>query len=143
MRRFLLGEAGARIGPHIGMAVSFDAYNVDKMIALLQQSIELSFRRDSAGRHVRWGGTPCSEMSLDLITKEVIVIATGEPVPVINPNTGALLDPVVAKKFIEFLNTSRANEYFLPSTVPAHPDDFRVTREFWLYMLRKYNYIVP
>jgi len=145
MRRFLMGERGARISPGVGVSIDFDAYNVDKMINLLEQAYARSMRRDASGRLMRWEGVPASHLNTELITKELIDVATGEPIRVINAATGAEADPVVGRKYLEFIASllSEPNEYFALSTDPTHPEDFRPTREFWLYILRKYNYILP
>jgi len=136
MRRFLLGETGVHIpGLHPAHRVDFEPYTVDKMIDLLQAARAHSMRRKRTGQYEHYVGSPASRLSNELITKELV-----------NPADYSPIDPVLGPKLYEFEvdnGAATGNEYFEPALNPSHPNDYRLTREFWLCMLRKYNYIIP
>jgi hypothetical protein len=61
-------------------------------------------------------------------------------------NNYATRDAELGPKLYEFVidnGMGVGNEYFEPAASAANTMGVTLTREFWLYMLRKYHYILP
>ncbi len=132
MKRFLLGARDVT-HPDADIRVHFDAYTVDKMIDLLQAARERGFTEPNGARRHE-PDNPKSVLSNEVITRELV-----------NPDDYEPVDPRMGPSFADFNINGfpDGNDYFLPPRPTDAATDFRLTREFWLYMLRKYNYIVP
>jgi len=133
IRRFLLGERGAVMPGH-STPVDFEPFDVECMVRLLQEARERSIA-SASGTRAASAGNPASLVPNALITAELVDPANYNP-----------RDPVLGPKLAEFevvnMGTD-ANEYFLPAPAGESSGNYRLTREFWLHMLRKYNYILP
>ena len=147
MQRFLNGEADLRLWAH-QPAVTFDAYTVNKMIDLLQETREAALARPAGAPRPRAG---VRKLTVEMIRDECVERrrnAEGEDEYVAK-------DPVLGPQWINYevvnqLSTPEADPdepvdpdtvFFQDSADPRQETNFRLTRAFWLHVLEKYGYI--
>jgi hypothetical protein len=133
MRRFLGGEANLCLETGYGPRISFEAYTVDKLVALLQAAHERSYL-DPSGTRLQNPGQLGLKLSPTLLRAEFLD-SRGEP-----------RDPVVGAAWQDFeiVNAmATGNDYFQPAAAGQWAGNFRLTRAFWIHMLTTYGYILP
>ncbi len=121
MARFLAGERAQL--PHEVAVVEFEAFNVDKMVKLLQQSRERGLMNLPGNRplHPEVAGIKLKSAFIQQIS---------------------LADPILADAYIEFFTDPHApNDYFVPAPVGEFSGNIRLKDRFWLHLLEANGYI--
>lgn len=126
MNRFLNGE-------RLPDGLTFEPYNVDRMVRLLQESWERGLgTRQGPGRKL----TPLQ------LREECVVPETLDDSGENYVNRDPVLGPELSRiELSQDPAVHAANRHILPAT-DGNPSHYRLTREFWLYLLQKYGYIV-
>ncbi|WP_316411466.1 hypothetical protein [Mesoterricola sediminis] len=127
MERYLEGSEGETLG-FLSQPVDFPAYTVDRLISLLQAAREADFvDADGRRRNPDYRGL---RLTYNFIMNECL-------------NGTEPKDPVLGPVFFDFVMSgmTEASDYFLPAS-DGSERNFRLTREFWLYILAKYGYIL-
>jgi len=148
MRRFLQGAVNVRLRPGAPDSVDFDAYTVDKLIALLRTAWERSYLRPDGGGPLDPFRTG-TRIGLDTLKAEFVNTDEGLMDDDGNVLGYAVRDPVLGpewNRFESLADPSQAyrtgNRFFRPARAGQYELNIRLTREFWLHVLLKYGYIL-
>lgn len=125
MRRFLDGEANVRINVpgRITPTVTFPAFTLDALINRLQEARENGLLSQTQ----RVGKRSVTNV---MIQRELVNDAWDPTDPALGP---------IFRDFVVINMQTESDAYFL-----ANPDNaakYHLTRDFWIYILRKYGYI--
>jgi hypothetical protein len=128
MRRFL---NGGRASLRPGVQVDFPAYNVDKLISLLDEATERGFQ-NAAGTFPLHPERSGLRLAYRFIKAECVDEAYTPRDPVLGP----AWNEFEAENMLE-----TGNAYFQPAQAGQFVNNIRPTRAFWLHELEKYGYI--